>query len=359
MPLTVLSIAFPFAPVGADAVGGAEQILGELDQALVAAGARSLVVACEASRPAGELFPVPLPRSAVLGEGDKAWCRAQLQTAMERALAAHGVDLIHMHGLDFYDYRLPPAIPVLVTLHMPLAWYPPGIWSRYSGKVQFCCVSPSQRRSGPPGFPACAVVENGVPLQPHVPSVRRAEFAVVMGRICPEKNAHDALEAGTEAGLRVLLAGHAFPYREHQQYLQEEILPRLHPAKDGVVHTWLGPLPRAQRQKLLAQARCLLHPTLAPETSSLVAMEALAAGTPVIAYPSGALPEIIEEGVTGYLVSNREEMAAAIRKVHTISSAACRRAAEQRFDRRRMIDGYFALYQQMLGHRGSVRESYA
>jgi glycosyltransferase involved in cell wall biosynthesis len=93
---------------------------------------------------------------------------------------------------------------------------------------------------------------------------------------------------------------------------------------------------------------CLLHPTLAPETSSLVAMEALAAGTPVIAYRSGALPEIVDDGVTGFLVNSVQEMAAAIGKVRTISDRACRRAVERRFLKERMVGQYFALYEELL-----------
>ena len=108
------------------------------------------------------------------------------------------------------------------------------------------------------------------------------------------------------------------------------------------------PLSIARKQELLRHAKCLLHPTLAPETSSLVAMEALAAGTPVIAYPSGALPEIVDNGVTGFLVNSMEEMAEAIGKAHTLSPATCREAAEQRFSKKRMIRNYFDLYERIL-----------
>jgi hypothetical protein len=122
MPLTVLSIAFPFAPVSPEAVGGAEQILSCLDQALVAAGEISLVVACEGSRSSGKLFSAPLPEREVLEEIDRSWCRKQFQAAIDSALSSHRIDLIHMHGLDFDEYALPAMIPLLVTLHMPIAW---------------------------------------------------------------------------------------------------------------------------------------------------------------------------------------------------------------------------------------------
>jgi glycosyltransferase involved in cell wall biosynthesis len=166
-----------------------------------------------------------------------------------------------------------------------------------------------------------------------------------MGRICPEKNQHAALEAGTRAGLPVYLAGQVFPYREHREYFESCIHPLL--LEPTAEHRFLGPLTAQCKQELLARARCLLHPTLAPETSSLVAMEALASGTPVIAYRSGALPQIVDHGRTGFVVESVDAMAAAIAEVVHISPTECRAAAEQRFSRERMVAGYFDLYRKL------------
>ncbi len=347
MRLTVLSVAFPFAPVSPETVGGAEQILGDLDRALVLSGESSLVVACEGSRTSGKLFSFPLPACELLDEANKAWSRRQVQTAIDHSLASQRVDLIHMHGLDFFEYTVPATIPLVVTLHLPISWYPPWIWRQYAGRAQFCCVSESQRRSCPPELrDRCVVIENGVELSPRLYE-RRSDFALVVGRICAEKNTHEALEAGTRASTRVLVAGQVYPYREHQRYFAQKIRPLLQERESEPKHEFLGPLPPGEKQCLLSEAKCLLHPTLAPETSSLVAMEALAAGAPVIAYPSGALAEIVEPGVTGFLVRNPDEMADAIGRAHTISSEACRRSAERRFSKHRMIEHYLDLYQSM------------
>ncbi len=347
MPLTVLSVAYPVAPVGDDAVGGAEQILNLLDRALVAAGHTSLVAACESSQVAGRLFPVPVLPNELLEAQQKTWYTAQLKAAIDRALLLHRVDLIHMHGLDFYEYDLPPAIPILVTLHLPFAWYAVDHLKRLQSQVQFCCVSESQRRSSPPELAHLPVIENGVELPPWPPQTPKSDFALVLARICPEKNIHAALQAGSKAGIPVRVGGRVFPYPEHQAYFDEQVAPLLQ-NQGGVRHEFLGPLGAAQRGELLSRAKCLLHPTLAPETSSLVAMEALAAGTPVIAYRSGALPEIIEHGVTGFLVDRVEEMTHAIRHVHELSPQACRRAAEDRFPARRMTEKYLNLYRAIL-----------
>lgn len=346
MPLTVLSIAYPFAPTGPQAVGGAEQILSDLDHALVSAGHVSLVVACEGSQAAGRLYSAPQPGD-LLKDADRLWSRNKFQAAIDRALSSQPVDLIHMHGLNFHEYKLPPNIPVLVTLHLPIAWYPQDVWAKYGPNVQFQCVSETQRRTCPPELRDVALVTNGV-AQPAAVA-KTGDFAIALGRICPEKNQHVALEAGTLANTRVLLGGSVFPYPDHEQYFREKIEPLLGAADAG--HAFLGPLLPERKQRLLARAKCLLHPTLAPETSSLVAMEALAAGTPVIAYRSGALPEIVEDGVTGFLVDTAEEMAAAIRKVHTINPEVCRSTARRRFSRERMVRDYFDLYGQLTGTR--------
>jgi glycosyltransferase involved in cell wall biosynthesis len=343
--MTVLSVAYPFAPVDDQAVGGAEYILDVLDRALMNAGHRSLVVAQEGSRPQGVLFPTPEP-SGILDDEKRRWCRKSFQAAIDRALSSASVDLIHMHGFDFHEYRLPGSVPILVTLHMPIAWYPREFWKRYGSNVQFQCVSESQRNCCLADMRNVQVIPNGVPLPQALPA-SKDKFAIVLGRVCPEKNMHVALEAGTLAGTPVLLGGRVFPYEAHLNYFREKIAPRLHPNGTSVQHSFLGPVSGLRKEQLLGRAKCLLHATVAPETSSLVAMEALASGTPVIAFSSGALPEIVSDGETGFLVNNTIEMAAAIKRIHTIQPETCRSVARSRFSQDRMIRDYFELYKNL------------
>jgi glycosyltransferase involved in cell wall biosynthesis len=171
------------------------------------------------------------------------------------------------------------------------------------------------------------------------PDGAKDDYVAALGRICPEKGFHIAADAAGRAGKRLFLAGSVFGYEEHIEYFHSEIQPRL----NGRV-VYLGPVPMERRRALLARARCLLVPSLAPETSSLVAMEALACGTPVVAFPSGALAEIVEDGRTGFLVRDEREMADAIVSAGTLDPAACRRAAVERFNSKRMIQSYFELY---------------
>ena len=116
----------------------------------------------------------------------------------------------------------------------------------------------------------------------------------------------------------------------------------------GVKSRFIGPAGFARKRRLLSAARCLVVPSLAQETSSLVAMEALACGTPVVAFPSGALPEIIEHGRTGFLVHDEREMAKAIQAAGELDRALCRETARRRFTLDRMTRRYFALYEEMI-----------
>jgi glycosyltransferase involved in cell wall biosynthesis len=228
-----------------------------------------------------------------------------------------------------------------VTLHLPPDWYPPDIFRPTRPDTWLQCVSASQLRNCPPSPALLPHIDNGVPLEDFETCVGKRNYALALGRICPEKGFHLALDAAAEAGSPLILAGEIFHYREHEAYFQQELLPRL----DHRSRRFIGPAGLARKRRLLTGARCLLAPSLVPETSSLVAMEALACGTPVVAFPSGALPEIVEHGRTGFLVEGAREMAQAIRHVHEIRPEACRAAARERFSAERMIGQYLSLYQ--------------
>src|SRR3954447_6735961 len=108
--LTVLNVAYPFAPVGADATGGAEQVLSHIDQALVSAGHHSIVIACEGSQTAGTLIPVPRPAGLLDDEAittARAWNRRAIESALER----WPIDIVHLHGVDFQSYLPPAGVP--------------------------------------------------------------------------------------------------------------------------------------------------------------------------------------------------------------------------------------------------------
>jgi glycosyltransferase involved in cell wall biosynthesis len=341
-PLTVLSVAYPLAPVSMDCTGGAEQVLAMLDRALVRAGHRSIVLACEGSRVAGELVTTPLP-AGPLDDAARAQAHARYRTALAAILARTAVDVVHVHGLDFASYLPPPGPPLVITLHLPPAWYPAEAFASPRSRTHLVCVSEDQRRRCPPAADL-VVIENGVDLEALRPGAfgPRQPHAVALGRICPEKGFHHALAACHRAGVPMLLAGAVFPYPAHESYFRERIVPLLDEAR-----RFLGPVGLIEKQRLLATARCVLVPSEVPETSSLVAMEALACGTPVITSGAGALSGIVAHGRTGYVVSGEVEVAAALGRVHELDPIACRSAAEQRFSADEMAARYVDLYRRL------------
>ncbi|MGG5822597.1 glycosyltransferase [Falsiroseomonas sp. HW251] len=339
--MSIVLVAFPFAPVGPDAVGGAEQVLTRLDAALVAQGYRSTVIACDGSVTAGELVALPRIAGEITDTAREA-VHAALRRAMAATIARIRPDLVHLHGVDAMDYLPAPGVPALVTLHLPPSWYPPQTWRLTRPETWLHPVSSSQHSACPPCPALLPPIPNGVPVEALRSRVSKRDFALCLGRICAEKNQHQALEAGTRAGMSVLLGGEVFGYPAHQDYWRRQVLPRL----DGA-HGFLGPVGFARKRRLLSAARCLVSASLAPETSSLVAMEALACGTPVVAFPSGALPEIVEDGVTGFLVRDVAEMAEAMRAAARLDPEACRAAARARFSDRVMAGRYLSLYRRL------------
>jgi glycosyltransferase involved in cell wall biosynthesis len=343
MRLTVLNVSYPLAQVSFGTPGGAEQVLATIDEALVHAGHRSLVLAPEGSRCSGLLLPTAALPSK-LDDAARRVVQQQHRAALERALAKFQVDVVHLHGLDFFNYLPESRVPVVVTLHLPPGWYPTEAFQIKRPQTYLICVSRSQSRACPPHARIERVIQNGVPLHRFRKGRAKSSYVLGLGRICPEKGFDRAIDAASAAGVSFLLAGTAFGYPAHLEYFDQEIRPRL---KNG--HRFLGQVGSQRKQYLLAGAKCVLIPSLAPETSSLAAMEAMACGTPVVAFPSGALPELIDHGRTGFLVHDVKEMAEAIRAANRLDSATCRREAEHRFSADRMFEEYLQLYHDVAG----------
>jgi glycosyltransferase involved in cell wall biosynthesis len=299
---------------------------------------------------------IAVPHTEGSLEDRQTWHRAHEhhRAAIARALRDFQVDVVHMHGLNFDQY-LPrdSDVPVLVTLHLPPSWYGSAKLLPKRPRTFFNCVSESQRRTCPPDVRIAATIHNGVPLDRFRPASRKRSFALALGRLCPEKNLHVALDAARRARMPLVIGGEVFPSHVHCHYFNEVIAPRLSRAR-----RFVGPLRGARKTRLLASARCLLVPSVAPETSSLVAMEALASGTPVVAFQSGALSEIVEHGRTGFIVKNEREMADAISTTDTLDPAVCRATAERRFSVQRMTDEYLALYRRLLNSADTGRSNF-
>ncbi|MBE7414326.1 MAG: glycosyltransferase [Deltaproteobacteria bacterium] len=342
MKPVVLGVSFPFAQVRPDTPGGAEQVLLSLDRALASEGWGSVVIAPEGSKVEGTLIPAPFVKGRIDGQV-RSYIHGHYRKAIGFALRHWKIDVVHMHGLDFHEYMPGAGVPLLATLHLPLKWYPEQAFRTGRPHTFFNCVSATQRGDAPEWLDIIGTIRNGVPVERLRSSVRRRGYALSLGRICPEKGFHIAIEAAKMAGVPFVLAGAVFPYPEHEEYFKKTIAPKF-----GDKGFWFaGPAGFERKRRLLAGARCVLIPSLAPETSSLVAMEALAAGAPVIAFPAGALVEVVEHGRTGFLVEGAEGMARGIRRAGSLSSDDCVRAA-RRFSSSLMAGSYIDLYRRII-----------
>jgi glycosyltransferase involved in cell wall biosynthesis len=339
--LKVLSVSYPLAKVSPCTAGGAEQVLSMLDQELVSAGHHSIVLAPAGSHCEGLLIPAQVA-AGNLDQSAKVEARRVFKHLLKLTLQRYSIDVVHMHGLDFVEYLPESDVPVIVSLHLPLSWYVAGALcsARYSHSTTLVCVSNAQAQTAPREVQPLRVINNGVDLDVFHPTSARGDFVVALGRICPEKGLHLAIDAAKIAGVDLILAGSVYDYPEHRKYFEQMIRPRLnHHAK------FVGLVGGIRKAELLSGARCLLVPSQTSETSSLVAMEAFACGTPVIAWHNGALAEIVSHGRTGFLVNSVEQMADAIANVSSIDRAKCRSEAKKRFSSKAMADRYIQLYE--------------
>jgi CelD/BcsL family acetyltransferase involved in cellulose biosynthesis/glycosyltransferase involved in cell wall biosynthesis len=336
--LTVLGVAYPFAAVGPDSVGGAEQVLASIDARLIRDGHDSIVLATAGSRATGHVVTIP-PHAGWIDGDARARAGAAYLRELARICDERQIDVVHFHGGDFAEYLPEFELPFVTTLHLPRAFYAPA--ALVTARVRRIYVSHAQQRTFGAEVESAGVIENGVAVERYQPATK-ADFVLALGRICPEKGFELALRAAREAGLPLVLAGAVFPYEDHHRHATSQIAPLL-----DADRRWVGPVGGARKRQLLAQARCLVVPSLVDETSSLVAMEALASGTPVVALRRGALPEIVEHGRTGWLVDHAGELPDALVRAARLSPAACRAAAQARFSATRMTSRYLELYHQL------------
>ena len=256
------------------------------------------------------------------------------------ALARSGeFKLVHNH-LDW----LPLAFgeharaPMVTTIH---GFSGPGILPAYTrSRSAFVAISDSDRYAG---LDYAATIHHGIDLDQLLFSALGGDALVAFGRIHPDKGTAAAIDIARQAGRRLVICGIV----QDAAYFEEQVRPHI----DGDRVTYLGSVGPDRRAQVLGSAAALLHPIAFPEPFGLSVVEAMAFGTPVITYPRGSMPEVVDHGVTGYLVDGVEAAASAVDKAVGLDRASIRRVAERRFGAARMVDEYLALYQRLIGAR--------
>jgi len=178
MELVVLNVAYPFTRVGPDISSGAEKILAQLDAALTHTGHESIVMACEGSVTEGILLATPKPSAAAVDQAERRRIHEQYRFTLQSFLKKWPIDLIHMHGVDFYEYLPPPGVPVLVTLHAPIEQYPESIFHLDRPQTFLHCLSAHQRAACPPSANLLEEVETGFGAHPDGDGLIERYFAI-------------------------------------------------------------------------------------------------------------------------------------------------------------------------------------
>ena len=310
-----------------------EQVTALLADGLVAQGVDVTLFATADSRTTATLDAVSPHGYAEDPEMDgRVWEALHVSHAVGRS---HEFDLVHSHldwlPLCFADHF---RAPLLTTVH---GFSHAGILPAYrSARSAYVSISDADRA---PGLDYVATVHHGVDVD-QLPPGPGGEDLVFFGRIHPDKGTAAAITIARRTGRRLVICGIV----HDQHYFDEEVAP--HVDGDRVVH--LGPVGPAERARVLGGAAALLHPLAFDEPFGLSVVEAMVCGTPVLTYPRGAMPEVVDHGVTGLLVRGLEEAVGSLDTVTRLDRHRCRERAVRRFGAARMVDDYREVYARLV-----------
>lgn len=332
-------IAPPWIPVPPPAYGGTETVIDNLARGLRALGHEV------------ELFTVGESTCQVPRDFLYPTCRTPLGTSVEEAahvLAAYDalddVDIVHDHttlGPLLAGARGARVRRIITTQHGAFTPENRRILRESARNGVIVAISHSQARSAGE-VPITAVIHHGIDLDIYRSGPGGGGYLLFLGRMSPDKGVHRAVRVAHRAGRRLIIASKMREAAE-REYFTSVVRPHL-----GADDELLAEPGLARRLRLLRHADALINPIDWPEPFGLVMAEALASGTPVLASPQGAAPEIVEHGRTGFLCASEDEMVRAVTRVADINRRACRCAAERRFSLQRMALDYVRLYRRIL-----------
>ena len=344
--MRIALIAPPWAPIPPPLYGGIELVVDELARGLVAAGHEVTLFATGDST-----SPVPTKWTLERAEGVRI---GMAVPELRHVLHAYRElsddhDIVHDHTVvgPFYSERY-PSLPVVTTIHGPFNDELTDLYLALGDRVPVICISRAQHAAAPQ-VPIAGVIHHGIDAE-RFPvgdgsGDAEGEYLLFLGRMAPDKGAHRAIEVARKAGHRVLLAAKMREAWE-RAYYEEQVAPLL--GSDAV---YLGEVSHERKLELLAGARALLFPIRWNEPFGMVLLEAFACGTPVLAFPEGAAPEVGEDGMTGFLCEDDLAMAEAVEKVGSLRREDCRAVVEGYFSTGRMVSEHVALFERVLATR--------
>ncbi|MGZ4639215.1 MAG: glycosyltransferase family 4 protein [Actinomycetes bacterium] len=339
-PLHVAMIVPPWFTVPPHGYGGVENVCADLVDGLVDRGHRVTLIGAGQPGTRAQTFVAtyPEPPSARLGQP----LPEVLHTAAAAGvLAGLDVDVVHDHTLAGPLLARGRRVPTVVTMHGPVTGEPGDYYRALGDTVGLVAISQAQRSSAP-DLPWLGTVYNAVDVASFPFKDEKDDLLLFLGRLHPDKGAHLAIDAARQVGLPIVLAGKCSEQVE-QDYFRLEIEPRL-----GADVTIFGSANAVQKRDLLSRAAALVFPILWDEPFGMVMIEAMACGTPVVAFRRGSVSEVVVDGVTGVLCDHAAELPAAIAEARLLSAADCREHVRTRFDVRAMAAGYEARYRDAL-----------
>jgi glycosyltransferase involved in cell wall biosynthesis len=345
--LHIAVLAPPWIPVPPPGYGGIEFVVALLCDALVEHGHDVELFCAPGSSSRAKVRPLldrPHPesieRSLFEGDHDGRAFRA----IDEAAGSGHPFDVIHDNS-GYVALAMADRVetPLVHTVHGPFAPDTNPYYAVNGHHGAVVCISAAQSRMAPDPDIVDAVVHNPIDVDDWPVGYEKQDWLLWLGRMAPEKGAHRAIRVAQAAGRRLVLAGPVQPGQE--RFFANEVQPHI----DGENVRYIGEVGGARKQRLFADAYAFLMPIRWPEPFGMVMVEAMAAGTPVLAFPEGAAPEIVEHGVSGYLVADEDEMAARVEDAGRLDPLQVRRSAE-RFAPDRIAVGYEEAYRAAMRH---------
>jgi len=321
--------------------GGTERVVSYLTEELVRMGHQVTLYASGDSETKAKLVPV-CPRALRLDQVQHDPVPFHVRLVDQVARDSHKYDLIHFH-LDFLHFPVSRYLhtPHVTTLHgrQDLPDLPP--FYAYFNDQPVVSISNDQRRPLP-GASFVATVYNGIPEDLYTLQPNPGSYLAFLGRTSPEKGIETAIDIALAAGVKLKIA--AKVDKVDEEYFRERIAPRLH----HPLIEFVGEINDREKNDFLGGAMALLFPIDWPEPFGLVMIEAMACGTPVIAFRRGSVPEVVRDGVSGFIVDTPEEGVQAVKKIGQINRLHCRNHFADNFTARKMAEGYVEVYERLI-----------
>ena len=323
--------------------GGTERVVYSLTEELVAMGHDVTLFASGDSITSARLAPMR-EQALRLDPTVKDWVATYYRMVELIYRRKDDFDVIHFH-IDYFPLQLfsRQKTPYLTTVHGRLDV--PEFVETYGTFLESPFVSISDNQRKPiPNLNWVRTIHHGMPAKILTPQPVKQEYAAFLGRISPEKGCDRAIEIATRAGLKLKIA--AKVDNADREYYESRIKPLID-SHDNV--EFIGEINDAQKPAFLSGAICTIFAIDWPEPFGLVMIESMACGTPVIAFNCGSVPEVMDDGLTGFIVNNIDEAVAAVAKVPTLDRAKVRETFDRRWVSRRMAEDYLNLYEELIG----------